>query len=50
MDWRKYYKYEKKKNVKWRINSGTTCDDITFTDGETEIDFDTYIELLKREK
>jgi hypothetical protein len=48
-DRKKYYSYEKKNNSKWVQKSGTTCDDITFTDGKIEIDFDGYMNLIKKE-
>jgi hypothetical protein len=40
-----YIKKEKKTPSKWKQSGGTNCDDITFTNGEIEIDFDTYINL-----
>ena len=38
-----YIKKEKKTPSKWKQSGGTSCDDITFTNGEIEIDFDTWI-------
>jgi len=38
-----YIKKKKKTPPKWKQSGGTTMDDITFTNGEIEIDFDTYI-------
>ena len=38
-----YIKKEKKTPSKWKQSGGTNCDDITFTNGEIEIDFDTWI-------
>ena len=38
-----YIKKEKKTPSKWKQNGGSTMDDITFSDGEREIDFDTWI-------
>ena len=38
-----YIKKEKKTPSKWKQRGGTSCDDITFTNGEIEIDFDTWI-------
>ena len=40
-----YIKKEKKTPFKWIQKEGTNCDDITFTNGEIEIDFDTWINL-----
>jgi hypothetical protein len=40
-----YIKKEKKTPSKWIQKEGTNCDDITFTNGEIEIDFDTWINL-----
>ena len=40
-----YIKKEKVKPSKWVQKEGSTCDDITFTNGEVEIDFDTWINL-----
>jgi|TARA_B110000003_G_scaffold246144_1_gene256458 hypothetical protein len=40
-----YIKKEKKTPSKWIQKEGTNCDDIIFTNGEIEIDFDTYINL-----
>ena len=40
-----YIKKEKKTPSKWKQSGGTSCDDITFTNGEIEIDFDTWINL-----
>jgi hypothetical protein len=40
-----YIKKEKVKPSKWRQKEGSNCDDITFTNGEVEIDFDTWINL-----
>jgi len=41
----KYYDYKKKPNNRWKQKEGTNCDDITFTNGEIEVDFDTWLEL-----
>ena len=38
-----YIKIEKKRPFKWKQNVGVTIDDITFSDGEREIDFGTWI-------
>ena len=40
-----YIKKEKKTPSKLKQSRGTSCDDITFTNGEIEIDFDTWINL-----
>ena len=41
-----YIKKEKKTPSNyWIQKEGTNCDDITFTNGEIEIDFDTWINL-----
>ena len=40
-----YIKKEKEQPSKWRQKEGSNCDDITFTNGEVEIDFDTWINL-----
>ncbi len=40
-----YIKKEKKTPSKWIQKEGTNCDDITFTNGDIEIDFDTWINL-----
>jgi hypothetical protein len=40
-----YIKKEKKTPSKWIQKEGTNCDDIIFTNGEIEIDFDTWINL-----
>ena len=40
-----YIKKEKKTPSKRIQKEGTNCDDITFTNGEIEIDFDTWINL-----
>lgn len=44
-DWKKYYKYEKKQNQKWTQKEGTNCDDIVFSNGEIEVDFETWLEM-----
>jgi hypothetical protein len=38
-----YTKKEKNTSTKWVQKEGRTMDDITFTNGEIEVDFDTWI-------
>ena len=38
-----YIKKEKSSSKKWTQKSGQSVDDITFTDGVKEVDFDTWL-------
>ena len=38
-----YTKKKKDSSSKWIQTEGTNCDDIRFTNGEIEVDFDTWI-------
>jgi hypothetical protein len=38
-----YYVKKEKSSTKWIQKEGRTMDDITFTNGEIEIDFDTWL-------
>ena len=40
-----YIKKEREKPSQWKHKEGRNCDDITFTNGEVEIDFETWINL-----
>lgn len=41
----KYYKYEKKKpDSKWKIVEGSTPDDIIFSNGKKELNFDLWVQ------
>lgn len=42
---RNYEENPKQESHKWKQKEGSSCDDITFTNGEIEIDFDTWINL-----
>jgi len=38
-------KEDKKPKERWIQKEGSTCEDITFSNGEIEVDFDTWLEL-----
>lgn len=41
----KYYKYQKKTpETKWKIVEGSTPDDIIFSDGQRQINFDLWLQ------
>jgi len=44
-NWNKNYNYKKRPNEKWVQKDGSNCEDIVFTNGEIEVDFDTWLKI-----
>ena len=45
-DWKKYYDYKKRPNEKWVQKDGNNCDYVTFTNGEIEVGFEEWLEII----